>query len=238
MEDEGLKTAYEVLENSGIKNKIKLEEDKKYIVDDFQPWLIELYKNSKDFADFKEKVITIIKSSNNYIQGLEYGVTEDLLEDAGIAIESHRFNNTECKESAIKTLNKFDSKGIPVIHLLNETSAKGHFKYFSFIEQAQAPAVTQITAQSQAAQAVPIIAQAVQQAQAQAAPAVTQAPAVQAAPIIAQATAVQQPQVQALPSGDEKKWWKVWKGGKKTKRKHKIFIKHKKFIKHTKKRRV
>jgi len=216
MEDEGLKTAYEVLENSGIKNKIKLEEDKKYIVDDFQPWLIELYKNSKDFADFKEKVITIIKSSNNYIQGLEYGVTEDLLEDAGIAIESHRFNNTECKESAIKKLNKFDSKGIPVIHLLNETSAKGHFKYFSFIEQAaQAVAVTQAPA--------PV---AVQQAQAQAAPAVTQAPVVQA---------VQQ--VQSLPSGDEKKWWKVWKGGKKTKRKHKIFIKHKKIIKHTKKRR-
>ena len=222
MEDEGLKTAYEVLENSGIKNKIKLEEDKKYIVDDFQPWLIELYKNSKDFADFKEKVITIIKSSNNYIQGLEYGVTEDLLEDAGIAIESHRFNNTECKESAIKTLNKFDSKGIPVIHLLNETSAKGHFKYFSFIEQATA--VTQATAQATAVTQ----AQAVQQITAQA-PAVTQAPAVQ--------QPQQQAQVQALPSGDEKKWWKVWKGGKKTKRKHKIFIKHKKFIKHTKKRR-
>jgi len=239
MEDEGLKTAYEVLENSGIKNKIKLEEDKKYIVDDFQPWLIELYKNSKDFAEFKEKVITIIKSSNNYIQGLEYGVTEDLLEDAGIAIESHRFNNTECKESAIKKLNKFDSNGIPVIHLLNETSAKGHFKYFSFIEQAQA--VTQAVAVQQAPVAVqqaPAVTQApaVQQAQAQAqaAPAVQQAQAVQQAPAAQQQAQAQQP---AQPSADEKKWWKVWKGGKKTKRKHKIFIKHKKIIKHTKKRR-
>ena len=200
-DDTGLKTIYQILEDSDIKNKIKLEEDTAYILDDFQPWLIELYKNSKNFEEFKTNVINTIRISSNYIQGLEYVITKDLLEYADIEIESHKFDNTKSKDHGIKELNKFNDDDIPVIHLLNETFNKGHFKYFSFIKPVE-------PAQTTPAQTTPVVAVS------------TPKPS--------------SPQVASKV--EEKKWWQVWKGGKKTKRKYNKSIKN---IKHKKtKRRV
>jgi hypothetical protein len=186
MDDAGIKTAYEILENADIKNKIKLEEDKKYIIDDFQPWLIELYKNSKNFEDFKTKVSSTIRDSSNYIQGLEYGITKELLEDANIEVESHLFDNSKSKDSGITELNKVNMDTIPVIHLLNETFSKGHFKYFSFIK----PAPTE--------KEVAPVQKEVASVQKELASATTSKP--------------------SPPPLVEKKWWHIWKGGKKTRR--------------------
>ena len=197
MDDEGLKTAYEILENADIKNKIKLEEDKKYIIDDFQPWLIELYKNSKNFEDFKTNVSNTIRDSSNYIQGLEYSITKELLEDADIEIESHLFDNSKSKDSGITELNKVNIDNIPVIHLLNETFSKGHFKYFSFIKPA--PAQKELTSEIS--------------------PAVVASTAKPSIPLASKAEPSKAEPSKAEPSNPvEKKWWHIWKGGKKTRR--------------------
>ena len=206
-DDTGLRTAYELLEDSDIKNKIKLEENKAYILNDFQPWFIQLYKDSKNYEEFKMNVTNTIRNSSNYTQGLEYGITEDLLEYAHIEIESHMFDNTKNKDHGITELNKLNDDNTPVIHLLNETFNNGHFKYFSFIKPVE-PA---------------------QIAPAQIAPA--------PAPAVAVSTPKPlNPQVasKAEASKAEKKWWQVWKGGKKTKRKHNKSIKN---IKHKKTKR-
>jgi hypothetical protein len=161
-----------------------------------------LYKNSKNFEEFKTNVTTTIRNSNNYIQGLEYGITEELLKDAHIEIKSHKFDNTKNKDTGITELPKVNDDNIPVIHLLNETFNKGHFKYFSFIkpvESAPAPAV------------------------------VAPAPAVVApAPaVVAPIPAPPKPSNSPLASkAEEKKWWHIWKGGKQTKRKHNKSIKN------------
>ena len=207
-DDTGLRTAYELLEDSDIKNKIKLEENKAYILNDFQPWFIQLYKDSKNYEEFKMNVTNTIRNSSNYTQGLEYGITEDLLEYADIEIESHMFDNTKNKDHGITELNKFNNDTIPVIHLLNETFNNGHFKYFSFIkpvEPAQAVGVAQKTT--------------------------AQAPA-----IAVSTPKPLNPQEASKAVAENKKWWQVWKGGKKTKRNHNKSIKN---IKHKKtKRRV
>ena len=192
-DDTGLRTAYEIFEQSDIKNKITLEEDTGYILDDFQPWLIELYKNSKNFEEFKMNVINTIRNSSNYIQGLEYDITKDLLEYASIELKSHKFDNTKSKDPGITELNKLNNDNIPVIHLLNETFHKGHFKYFSFIKPDESSQTLK--------QIEPV-------------------------PTISISTHKTLPQVDI--KGGEKKWWQVWKGGKKTKRKHNKSIKNNK----------
>ena len=154
-DDTGLRNVYEIFEQSDIKNKIELEEDTAYILDDFQPWLIELYKNSKNFEEFKTNVINTIRNSSNYIQGLEHDITKDLLEYASIELKSHKFDNTKSKDPGITELNKLNNDNIPVIHLLNETFHKGHFKYFSFIKPVE-PTQTQAVAQIAPAPAVAV----------------------------------------------------------------------------------
>jgi hypothetical protein len=144
-DDEGLRTVYEIFEQSDIKNKLNLEEpDIQYLVKDFQPWLIDLYKNSKNFEEFKTNVTNTIRTSNNYTQGLEYSITQDLLEPADIEIESHMVDNAESEYTGITELNKLNDDNIPVIHLLNQTYSLGHFKYFSFIKPLAAVAAVKV----------------------------------------------------------------------------------------------